>query len=542
MDFLKTNNMKSLSLAINIVLSVAYFVCIALVFPAGNPVLFGFLVAGEVFHLWQVMGYVHSVWPRHRLYQFSNRFRPKVAIFITVCGEPKEIVAETVIAAKAMKYPRFSIYILNDGLVAKRDNWKEAEEIAKTNGIKCITRKTPGGAKAGNINHAMSKTKEKFIVIFDADHVPKKRFLSAMMGYFVDDRVAFVQSPQYYKNHAQNVITGGAWEQQALFFGALGRGKDRSNTMFMCGTNMIMRRTALAEAGGMSEFSIAEDFLTSLLIHEKGWKSVYVPEVLAEGLAPEDFLSYYKQQHRWARGSLEVVFKYNPLFRRGLTWSQRLQYLASASFYLSGVVVFINAMLPIVFFYTGQSPLQISTMTLALIFIPYLFFVLYTVQMSSNFSYTFRALAFTLSSWPIHLKAVFQILTGRKSGFAVTSKRKLSGNYTYLAMPHITYIVLVAVGIIVAVYRSGLTAAVLTNTAWALIYIAVFLPFILAAASRNEAEAVAPADTAADDTPDLPGEYEMPALSQIGRQAGIVRQSRSGRGEVFRNPKCSAEI
>jgi len=92
----------------------------------------------------------------------------------------------------------------------------------------------------------------------------------------------------------------------------------------------------------MCETNIAEDFLTSLFVHSKGWKSVYVPEVLAEGLAPEDFMSYYKQQFRWARGSLEIIFKYNPLFNRGLSLSQKLQYLASASYYLSGVVFLLN--------------------------------------------------------------------------------------------------------------------------------------------------------------------------------------------------------
>src|SRR3989344_1030836 len=99
----------------------------------------------------------------------------------------------------------------------------------------------------------------------------------------------------------------------------------------MCGTNMVIRKAALREVGGMAEDNIAEDFVTSLFIHERGWKSAYVPEVLAEGLAPEDLFSYYKQQFRWARGSLEIVFRFNPLFRSGLTWSQRIEYLASAS-------------------------------------------------------------------------------------------------------------------------------------------------------------------------------------------------------------------
>lgn len=458
--------------------------------PVGNPVLFGLLVTAGVYHLWQVLSYIHSVWPRKRHREFDASFMPPVGVFITVCGEPNDIVEETVIAAKAMEYPNFHIYILNDGLVANRDNWHEAEILAKKHGIKCITRRTPGGAKAGNINNALAKTNEPFTVIFDADHVPKRHFLKAMMGYFTDERVAFVQSPQYYKNNQENMVTGGSWEQQALFFGAIMKGKDTADTAFMCGTNMILRRTALLEAGGMCETSIAEDFLTSLLIHEKKWKSVYVDEVLAEGLAPEDFLSYYKQQFRWARGSLEVIFKFNPLFRRGLTLSQRVQYISSAGFYLSGLIVLLNATLPLIYFFAGIEPLAIGTMSLALIFLPYMFVVLYTIQVTSNYSYTFRALSFSLSSFPIHCKAVWQILTGKKSGFVVTSKKKVSGNFGYLVTPHLVYIGLVVFGVLVGFLREGLTSAMVANIAWAVIYIAIFVPFISAAFEKNSNEQV----------------------------------------------------
>ncbi len=485
MEFLKTTRASRVLLLLNLTLSVTYFVYVAFFSPPGNYVLFGLLVAAGAYHLWQVLSYIHSVWPRTRRRVFKGNFTPPVAIFITVCGEPRDIVEATVVAAKAIDYPNKAIYILNDGYVAQRDNWHEAELVARKHDIRCITRRTPGGAKAGNINHALAKTTEPFVVIFDADHIPKPHFLSAMMGYFGDERVAFVQSPQYYKNHDENMVTGGAWEQQALFFGAIMKGKDTSGTAFMCGTNMILRRTALDEVGGMCETSIAEDFLTSLLIHEKKWQSVYVDEVLAEGLAPEDFLSYYKQQFRWARGSLEVIFKYNPLFRRGLTMSQRLQYLSSAGFYLSGLVVLLNAALPLIYFFAGLEPLAIGTMNLALVFLPYMFIVLYTLQQTSNFSYTFRALSFSLSSFPIHCKAVWQILTRQKSGFVVTSKRKVSGNFGYLVTPHLAYIGLVIFGVLVGILREGVSSAMVANIAWAVIYIAIFLPFINAAFEKS---------------------------------------------------------
>lgn len=243
---------------------------------------------------------------------------------------------------------------------------------------------------------------------------------------------------------------------------------------------MVLARQALDEVGGMCEFNIAEDFLTSLFIHEKKWQSVYVDEVLAEGLAPEDFLSYYKQQFRWTRGSLEVIFRFNPLFRRGLTFSQKLQYLSSASYYLSGVVVLIDALIPLLFLFTGLTAITTSSMTLALIFIPYIFLSLYLLQRTSNYSYTFRAIAFSISSFYLQIRALIAVLLNQKTSFVVTSKSAIQGNFLYLAIPHIIYMSLVIIGIIVALSREGISNSFIANAAWAAVNVVAFIPFILA--------------------------------------------------------------
>ena len=241
-----------------------------------------------------------------------------------------------------MRYAQKKVCLLNDGFVAKKENWRDIELLARdlrAEGlpVECITRTTPGGAKAGNINNALRYTESPLVAIFDADHVPHRDFLEKTVGYFgagaeaqasvaelrADRRkVGFVQTPQYYKNFAKNYLTSSSWEQQELFFGPICKGKNRLNAATMCGTNMLISREALSEVGGMCTESIAEDFVTGLFMHERGWVSVYHPEVLAEGLATEDFLTYSKQQFRWARGSLDVIFRYNPLFMRGLTWRQ----------------------------------------------------------------------------------------------------------------------------------------------------------------------------------------------------------------------------
>ncbi len=475
------NDVPKLILVIETMLTVFYFVVIAMWFKVSNVYLFGILITSQIFFTWQGLTFIQTIWNTGYMPRSDPAFAEPVDIYITVAGEPADIVEETVRAALDMDYPAFSVYILNDGYVAKKENWRDMEMLADRLGAHCITRTVAGGAKAGNINNALRTTTSPFIVIFDADHVPHRDFLQKTMCYFTDRKVAFVQSPQYYKNHKTNEVTGGSWEQQGLFFGAILKGKNRLNSVTMCGTNMAIRRKPLEDVGGMCDTNIAEDFVTGLFIHRKGWKSVYVPEVLAEGLAPEDFLSYYKQQLRWARGSLEVLFKYNPLFKRGLTLNQKMQYISSASYYLSGIFVLINAAIPLVFFFTGAVPFVVSTMSLAIVFLPYMFLTLYVVQLSTNFTYTFRALSFSMSAWTIHLRALSELLRGKKSGFAVTSKRAVEGNFIRLVRPHIIYFIIGAIAISFGLIRYGLTASVATNTAWVILNGMVFTPFIHAA-------------------------------------------------------------
>jgi cellulose synthase (UDP-forming) len=486
-EFLKTDSPKAL-FALNAVLALAYFCVLAFYFKHGNPVLYGLLIGGEVFHLWQVFTFLYTVWDTNYKAPFDAVHAPAVDIFITVAGEPASVVEETARAAQALRYRgTHEVYLLNDGYVAQKDNWQDIEALARRLGVHCITRTVQGGAKAGNINNALALTRAPLVAIFDADHVPHEDFLEKTAGYFCDARMGFVQTPQFYKNYAKNYLTQASWEQQELFFGAICKGKNRLNAATMCGTNMLIARQALVEVGGMSTESIAEDFVTGLFMHERGYKSYFVPEVLAEGLATEDFLSYTKQQFRWARGSLDVIFRYNPLLRRGLTFAQRIEYLASASFYLSGLVVFIDLMLPLAFLYLGLVPLQISGMLLAAVFLPYMFITLYCVQRASNFTFTFPSLALSMSAFTIHLQALYAAVTGQKSAFVVTPKEAVSGNFTRLATVHLAYIGLALLGVAVALVREGVSASLINNAAWVALNAAVFTPYIKAARGAHRA-------------------------------------------------------
>lgn len=490
-NFLADSRVPKTLLVLNVFLAVFYFVMITFFFQRGNSILFWFLIAGEVFHVWQALTFLQTIWDTSYDAPKDPSYAPPVDVFITVAGEPVDVIAETVQGALAMRYPHFQVFILNDGYVAKKENWQEVVRLAETLGVNCITRQKPRGAKAGNINNGLALTESPFVAFFDADHVPEPEFLAETVPYFADPKLAFVQTPQFYKNHDVNFVAGGAWEQQALFFGAICKGKNRMNAVTMCGTNMVVRRAALMEVGGMYEGSIAEDFLTGFLLHKHGWKSVYVPKVLAKGLAPEDFLSYVKQQSRWSRGSLDLIFRHNLLFTRGITFKQRIQYLSSVSYFLSGWVVLIDAVIPLVFLYTGQFPIQTSTMALAAVFIPYMLMMLYAIQKSSNSSFTYRALAFSLAGFPIHISTSLASFFHAKSNFSITAKKAQRGNFLHLAFFQMLYIPLVVAGATYSLARTGMiTPAWTANFAWGMINGIVFAEYIRAAMPQAESAPV----------------------------------------------------
>lgn len=476
-----SKSVSKILLAIQVVVSFLYLYIVLFYLEKGNPYLFTILAISQIFHVWLILTLVFTIWPRKIKNNFSLSKTPSADIFITVVNEPVSIVRKTIQACKKIEYSNKQIYILNDGKVCNFEDWELMEKLAIDEGIECISRTNPGGAKAGNINNALKETTGEIVVVFDADHAPYESFLNQTIGYFIDSKVAFVQTPQYYKNFLDNKVTLGSAEQQELFFGPIMHGKNALNSAFMCGTNMLIRRKALDEVGGLCETNIAEDFMTSFQIHQKGWKSVYVPKTLAEGLAPEDFLSYSKQQFRWARGSMEILFWNNPIFSKGLSWSQKLSYLISASYYLSGIVVVVNLITPLIYLFTGLEPIKSSSMTLPAVFLPHIIFSVLILNICSNSAYTFKALSFSNGSFWIFCKALFSVIFRIKTSFAVTSKQKLSGNFVHLIIPHLIFTLVGIVAIVMAYQANGLIPAVMTNAAWIVFNIFTFVPFMLSA-------------------------------------------------------------
>ncbi len=443
----------------------------------GNIYLYIILLISEIYFLLMTWGYWFTVWDTSFTKKRSIHTFPSIDIYIPVCGEPLAIITNTLTAILRMKYKEgfvadypelVHIFILNDGFVAKKENWKDVDDLALRYPVTVITREIGGGAKAGNINNAMKQTWGEYIVIFDADMNPLPDFLTETIGFFRKNSVAFVQTPQYYSNKKRNFVTDGAWAQQELFFGPICRGKNRVNAAFCCGTNVIIRRKALEAINGFDTDNIAEDFSTSVRIHAQGWKTIYYPHVLAHGLAPMNIEEYYSQQLRWAKGSIDVFFKNNPIFKRHLTLAQRIQYLLSLGYYFMGFFMILDAFIPVIFLVTGIVPVKGTSTTYILLFMPYILFIIYILSASTGGSLNYKALQFSIGSFYIQIIAIFSSIFHRKIGFKVTSKEvgKEKNFYFKLVWPHILYIIIGFISIGIGVFREGFSPAIITNMSW----------------------------------------------------------------------------
>ncbi|MGH3472026.1 MAG: glycosyltransferase family 2 protein, partial [Nocardioidaceae bacterium] len=243
----------------------------------GNPILYGLLLAAELFNLAQAAGFWWNM-RRQPVARDVGRLEPAPAVdvFVPVFDEPIDIVEPTIAAACAM-HGTPQVALLDDS-----GGRRQYADLARRHGVRYICRSDHDGAKAGNINHALARTDAPYVAVFDCDHLPCAEFLKETLGHFRDPEVAYVQTPQYYANHdTGGQLAGAAWAQQALFFGTIATGKDSMGAMFCCGTNVVYRRSALEASGGLPQSSVTEDFELSITLHELGWRSVYVPQVLA---------------------------------------------------------------------------------------------------------------------------------------------------------------------------------------------------------------------------------------------------------------------
>jgi cellulose synthase/poly-beta-1,6-N-acetylglucosamine synthase-like glycosyltransferase len=329
----------------------------------GNAFIFWLLTSALSFKLLKMLHEWYHYWAPSIPVPPALSKKYTVDILTTSCpGEPREMIIRTLEAMQKITYPHTS-YLCDEGddLVLK----KVCEEL----NVVHVTRAVKTDAKAGNINNALKQASGEICVVLDPDHVPIPEFLDRTLPYFEDPEIGYVQCVQGYSNQEESIIARGAAEQTYHFYGPMMMCMNTYNTVQAIGANCTFRRAALDSIGGHAA-GLSEDMHTAMQLHAKGWKSVYIPEILTRGLVPATLSSYYKQQLKWSRGTFELLFRVYPKLFRNFTWRQKVHYFLLPMYFLFGLVNFIDILVPILALCFAEVPWEIDLGEFGMFFLP----------------------------------------------------------------------------------------------------------------------------------------------------------------------------
>lgn len=407
--------------------------------------------------------------------------RPKVAVLIPTLNEPPEVLLPTIAASIALR-PAHETWVLDDG---RRES---VRKLAEQLGARYLTRSDNLHAKAGNLNHALGIVKAEIVAVLDADHVPTARFLTALLPYFEDARIAFVQSPQDFYNlesfEHERRGNDEVFNEESVFYRVIAPAKNRWAAPFWCGTCALVRVEALRSVGGVSTDSVTEDIHTTIRMYRAGWKGAYHNEVVARGLAPDDAAAYMVQRNRWALGAMQVLRRENPLFGRGLTGGQRLAFLTTLFGWFDSWRTLAYMVIPLVVVATGAVPISAPGEVFGPFFLLTLGLQFVALRLLARGHYPpILSVLFETLRMPAVLPATMALLfPGREIRFRVTPKGRTVRGKERVEAPRLLTVLAAASSVGLAWFVAtlfGLTP-VQYGVPWAAIGAALFLSIDLA--------------------------------------------------------------
>ncbi len=241
---------------------------------------------------------------------------PKVTIQLPIYNE-MYVIDRLLNATIRMDYPRerLEIQVLDDSTDETVDVARRAVErcVALGHNVTYLHRTDRTGFKAGALEAAMRVASGEFIAIFDADFVPPEDFLRKTVPYFVDPKVALVQARWGHVNQDYSLLTKA---QSILLDGHFvleHGGRNRAGHFFnFNGTAGVWRRTAIYDGGGWQHDTLTEDLDLSYRTQLRGWKFLFLPDLVAPAEVPVEMNAFKSQQHRWAKGSIQTCLKVLP--------------------------------------------------------------------------------------------------------------------------------------------------------------------------------------------------------------------------------------
>lgn len=239
---------------------------------------------------------------------------PAVTIQLPIYNE-KYVARRLINAVCLIDYPRekLEIQVLDD---SDDDTIKVLESVIeehKHNGVDISHLHKSHrrvGYKAGALKAGTSHAKGEFIAIFDADFIPPSSFLKRTIGYFVDPKIGFIQCRWGHINENYSSLTEAQAFSLDLHFLVEQKAKSLTHLfMNFNGTAGIWRTSCIIDAGGWHTATLVEDLDLSYRAQMKGWKCLFLEDVVVDAELPVQMNAAKRQQFRWAKGSIQVALK-----------------------------------------------------------------------------------------------------------------------------------------------------------------------------------------------------------------------------------------
>lgn len=362
---------------------------------------------------------------------------PVVGVHLPIYNEL--YVAERLINAAAQldwDRARLEILVLDDSTDETREIVRKAVEHWRARGVNIqhIHRTDRSGYKAGALAAGLQASRAELIAYFDADFVPPRDFLRRTIPYFADPQLGFLQTRWGHLNRNYSLLTFLQSLSIDGHFMVEQFARYRGGFWFnFNGTGGVWRRDAILDAGGWTQDTLTEDLDLSYRAFFKGWKALYLRNVVSPAELPVTFSAYRRQQHRWAKGSLQCAYKLLPqVWRAPLRLGQKLQATLHLTGYMIHLYMFAMMLIyPLVVFYAQRAPELYGIYGIGALFnistlAPAMFFTIAQVQLGAGwwrkipFILFFTALGAGLM--PNTVRATWQLARGDTKVFERTPK------------------------------------------------------------------------------------------------------------------------
>lgn len=341
---------------------------------------------------------------------------PSVDVFLPVCGEPLEVLANTWTHVRSLEDAYrgpVAVYVLDDA------DDPDVAAMAGDFGFHYVVRPNRGWfKKAGNLRHAFERTHGEHILILDADFAPRADLLDELLPHMEEERVGIVQSPQFFRTvDRQNWIERGAGAVQEQFYRSVQTSREDKDGSICVGSCAVYRRSALDEIGGISLIEHSEDMYTGFDLRALGWKLRYVPVALSAGVCPDTAGAFHNQQYRWCMGSLSLLTS-KSFWEMDLRFTTRLCYISGFLYYLqTALLTFVAPLIPLSLLVLRPDLLRAQA---GLLILPSVFYVTLVLPLWHRAPYRLEAWAVRIMYGWSHVFAVWDVLRGRPMGWKPT--------------------------------------------------------------------------------------------------------------------------